>query len=168
VSRPGYAFYDNIYKVVNPIDDNEDWYPRSATETPSYPFTLRKVDVKAMCRLSGLQWISYGNHGVKHRNGVASATGIQIYHYPVRTFAEFEKKVVNHGSSLKNNPRIPPHTGWHVRRWYDMRQQGRLQEEYETLVPDESTMRRWMDLGVVEIDHSIRNILRIANPGAGR
>jgi len=167
VNGPDYVFTDNIYKVINPIDDTEYFYPRSAAETPDYPFTLRRVEVKVLCRLRGLTWIGYGNHAVKHKNRVEHAQDIQIYHFPVRTFSEFERKVVNHGTSLLNNPRIPQHTGWHVRRWYDVYRRGRLRQEYETLVPDKIMLQTWMDAGMVEVDRSIQDMLRAGSSADG-
>lgn len=162
LAAPDYLFYHHLLKVVRPIENDGERFPRGPTLETEFPFTLLKVGAKVMCRLSGLREIGYGNHRAKHWRRTIPSAGIQIYHYPIRTYAEFERKVVNHGSSLINNPHLPAHTGWHVRRWYELYRRGRLREEYETLVPDPEAVRRWLSDGTLEIDRTIRDVFQTA------
>ncbi len=152
---PGYEFHRNLLKVVRPREDSGQRFPRHPTLDTEFPFTLLRPQDKVLCRLRGLKWIGYGNHTVKHRAPVVPAHGIEVYHYPIRTFAELERKVINHGTSLANNPRIPPHTGWHVRRWYELHRRGWLRAEYERLVPSSEAVRGWMEDGTIEQDRSV-------------
>jgi hypothetical protein len=158
LADPGYEFYRNVFKVVRPRDDPGNRFPRHATLNTEFPFSLLRIQPKVLCRLSGRKWIGYGNHTVKHRAPVVSAQDVEVYHYPIRTFPEFERKVINHGTSLANNPRIPLHSGWHVRRWYELYRRGWLREEYDRLVPSSDCVRRWMRDGVVAEDRSIRDL----------
>jgi hypothetical protein len=153
-----YAFHRNVLMVVRPRDDSQDRFPRHATLDTEFPFTLLRIQPKVACRLRGRKWIGYGNHTVKHRAPVVPAEGIEVYHYPIRTFAEFERKVTNHGTSLANNPSIPLHTGWHVRRWYELHRRGLLRAEYERLVPSPDDLRRWMEDGTIEEDRVVRDL----------
>jgi hypothetical protein len=150
-----YEFYRNILKVVKPREDPYGHFPRHASLATPFPFTLHTVEAKVLCRLRGLKWIGYGNHTVRHSGRVAPSLDIQIYHYPVRTFPEFERKVINHGTSLANNPHLLPATGWHVRRWYEIYRRGQLREEYEMLVPESTAIRSWVEDGTIEEDRSI-------------
>ena len=155
LADPGYEFYRNVLKVVRPREDSGERFPRHATLDTEFPFTLLGVQGKVLCRLRGRKWIGYGNHTVRHRGALVPADGIEVYHYPIRTFAEFERKVINHGTSLANNRGIPPHTGWHVRRWYELHRRGWLREEYERLVPSSDAVRRWIEEGTIEEDRLV-------------
>lgn len=155
LADPGYEFYRNVLKVVRPREDSGERFPRHATLDTEFPFTLLGVQGKVLCRLRGRKWIGYGNHTVRHRGALVPPDGIEVYHYPIRTFAEFERKVINHGTSLANNRGIPPHTGWHVRRWYELHRRGWLREEYERLVPSSDAVRRWIEEGTIEEDRLV-------------
>ena len=111
-----------------------------------------------MCRLKGLRSIEYGNHDAIHDGRSSDDAGILIYHYPVRTYQEFLSKVINHGTSLLNNPEIPPRIGWHVRRWYSLHEKGLLEEEYERLLIADDCVETYIQSGVLERDDSIAEI----------
>ncbi|MBI1354542.1 MAG: hypothetical protein GC160_09355 [Acidobacteria bacterium] len=164
VEAPGYAFYDNVYRVVRPFDNSEFHAPPWTLS--ERPVTMSGIGRKVLCRTAGLRSIGYGNHDAAHDGPAVDTAEIEVYHYPVRTFAEFLSKVINHGTSLENNRSIPSHIGWHVRRWYSLYRQGLIEQEYSRLTLDEDAARRYLEAGVVEIDRSMAQQLS-GRPGAG-
>ena len=157
VEAPGYAFRHNTLRVARPFDNAE--FRRPPWKLSKRPVTMSRIGPKVMCRLHGLRSIGYGNHDAVHAGRAADDAAIHVYHYPVRTFTEFLSKVINHGTSLDNNPAIPPTIGWHVRRWYALYQQGLFEEEFRNLVLDESSANNYLEAGVLERDDSMEKRL---------
>lgn len=153
VEAPDYTFYRNTLRVAQPFDNSA--YREPPWRLMEIPVVMTSIGKKVMCRLAGLREIGYGNHYAVHAGSTIDSEGIQIYHYPVRTFLEFRSKVINHGTSLATNAGIPPHIGWHVRRWYALYEQGLLEEEYGRLLVDQCGMEGHLRSGVLQVDDSI-------------
>ena len=154
---PDYAFHHNTLRVRKPYDNSifhEPPWRLSRT-----PVVMTAVGRKVMCRLDGLRGVGYGNHDAAHDGPAVECSDILIYHYPVRTFAEFLSKVVNHGTSLENNPAIPAHIGWHVRRWFALYRQGLIEEEYRRLLVPEERVEPYLNEGILSEDRSITSLL---------
>jgi glycosyl transferase family 2 len=149
-----YDFYRHHLRVSR-LQKCSDGLRYEPAELSDEPVILSGVRKKVMCRLDGLRRVGYGNHDAVHDGPVRQSTGIHIYHYPVRTFDEFQKKVVNHGTSLENNPGLPRDIGWHVRRWYSLYRQGLLRDEYDRLVLDEARASSYVESGVIEPDFTL-------------
>ncbi|KJV06967.1 glycosyltransferase family 2 protein [Methylocucumis oryzae] len=83
-----------------------------------------------------------GNHDIllaNHRRNFVKniSQDIEILHFPVRGFEQFQKKIINNGEGLANLSKLThtdPVAAWHVKRWYALYQQGRLKEEYQRLL----------------------------------
>lgn len=56
---------------------------------------------------------------------------IVVHHYPVRSYEQFEHKVVISGEALA---RRGNDVAWHLQKWYRSYQGGRLRQEYDGLV----------------------------------
>jgi hypothetical protein len=155
VESPGYIFHHNILRVAKPGDSRP--FQQPPWELGETPVVMTEIGRKVMCRLNGLNGVGYGNHDARHEGRSALCADILIYHYPVRTFREFLTKVINHGTSLENNPSIPPHIGWHVRRWFALYRQGLIEEEYRRLLVDRQQMEGYLQSGVLIEDRTISN-----------
>jgi len=156
---PHYMFSDNIMKVARPFGIHKN--APDPEEKLDFGIMLRTMPAKVMCSLKGLKSVGMGNHSVEHESGapVQSPT-IQIYHYPLRTYAQFEKKVVNQGAALTSNKRFDEGTGWHTRRWYALYRQGKLREEYELMVLQDQQMRDLIRRGILQEDFTLKNALQ--------
>jgi GT2 family glycosyltransferase len=78
--------------------------------------------------------IAQGNHdvrGVPHERQVCT-TDIRIDHYPIRSYHQFQRKVINGGSAYARSG-LPNRYGVHWREWYRRWQHGELQAVYEEL-----------------------------------
>ncbi len=87
--------------------------------------------------------IGMGNHKVTMLCPRKRECDIRIYHYNIRSFAEFEKKIINGGKQLELH--VQKNHGRHWRYFYDLYKAGRLAEEYERVVGTASLDRLTQD-----------------------
>lgn len=79
--------------------------------------------------------VAQGNHDVEFTGACHAMEGhgpIELCHYPLRSYPQFETKVRNGGSSYAKNTELTPFTGGHKRYWYKLLQSNLLQYEYYT------------------------------------
>lgn len=102
--------------------------------------------------------VAQGNHRVQAPGlgAVADDGRLEILHFPLRTYDQFERKIVQGGNAYTRNPNLRAGTTW--RMLYERHQQGRLPEYWDTQLldvpPDEA-----VDAGVVVPDHRLRDRL---------
>lgn len=102
--------------------------------------------------------IAMGNHNVamkKYR--MAYCPYIRLYHYSVRNYAHFERKVVTGGNAYENYPDIEK--GKHWRRWYRYYKEGKLEEAYyKEFAMDK--VSELLNYGVIARDNTVENYMR--------
>jgi hypothetical protein len=88
---------------------------------------------KAFCLARGLIGMYVGNHESRSIPRVsANSENIRVYHYPVRSFEQFERKVINgHRATLKAS--LGEGVNWHWREYYQAWENGQLRQMYEEL-----------------------------------
>ncbi|MBX2824013.1 MAG: glycosyltransferase family 2 protein [Gammaproteobacteria bacterium] len=156
-ARPDYQFRDNRYQVLRDWTDPAAVLGLVSEEGAVHPslydngvhMMIRTLPGKVITRLEGLESVAMGNHGAKHALKKQGTDAIDIAHYPIRHYEQFEKKVVNYGSSLENNQRFSASTSRHLRHWYQCYQAGSLREEYKLMVPEEAVLLKLVEEGVV-------------------
>ena len=80
--------------------------------------------------------VKMGNHRVNGpRLGKrVRSDEIEILHFPMRTYEQFENKIVKGGRALAANTELPPGKGSTWRHLYELWQRGKLREHYEAAV----------------------------------
>jgi len=142
VQNNGYQFSDNNYRVI------QDWLnaksalnlkdDSTALLDTNQHVIIRTLPGKVITRLNGLESIDMGNHGATHQLNRINTNHIEVAHYPIRSYEQFKCKVVNYGSSLKNNSRFGARTSLHLRRWFESHERNELHTDYQAIVlPDE-------------------------------
>jgi hypothetical protein len=88
---------------------------------------------KALCLARGLVGMYSGNHESRSIPHIAvRSDNIRVYHYPVRSYEQFERKVVQgHRAALKAS--FETSAAWHWRGYYEAWESGRLPEVYAEL-----------------------------------
>jgi hypothetical protein len=88
---------------------------------------------KPFCLARGLLGMYAGNHESRSIPRILSRSeNIRIYHYPVRSYEQFERKVVQgYRAVLKASGEES--TAWHWRAYYESWENGRLPQVYEEL-----------------------------------
>lgn len=144
---PDFRFYRNTHRVKQdvPLTEGEQQWNDSDTNT-----VARLILDKVMTRTDGLSTIEYGNHGAEHDLFTEECSSVTIYHFPVRTYQQFEKKVKNYGESLKANTRFEESSSVHLRYWYKRYLQGKLIQEYESIAFSEERLAKLEQQGYLE------------------
>lgn len=97
--------------------------------------------------------------------GVELAPGwqpVDILHYPLRSYAQFEAKVRNGGRALERHP--DPHFNPHLRRLYGLYRDGRLPERYAELVHDDRAVEAGIARGRLLRDRRLPSYLSGGDP----
>jgi Glycosyl transferase family 2 len=106
-----------IYRVASPIPVPQlnDWM----TDPLPCPYFYLALPEKVLLRAAGLEYVDQGNHGARYSKAPESRpAAITIFHFPVRSAAQFRRKVLQGGAAYAQNTDISAQTGWHWRRWY--------------------------------------------------
>ena len=101
-------------------------------KTRSLNLKDRPLPPKAIHRGDPDVVVTHGNHGVRGPRfpNHLERGEIVVYHYPIRSYDQFETSVRNFGTSYAQNTELPASAGFHSRYWYELLQQGKLPREY--------------------------------------
>jgi len=117
-----------------------------------HPWIIETPKPKVMAAAHIILEVEQGNHAVKttKRTACATCADVVLRHYPIRSYQQFERKVMNGGSAYACNRYLPPGIGWHWRRWYKLYQRGELQAEFERqVIRSSAELQHWRAAGVV-------------------
>ncbi len=152
LEKANYAFYLNVLaatRAVPLLTGEQPWSDDNSN------CLARPVMDKVLTRVQGLKSVGYGNHGAEHQLAQVGCDNITILHFPVRTFAQFKRKVVNYGESLAKNQRLPAASSLHLRYWYDRHLAGKLHEDYAQITFSDERLRQLLADHSVQIDSRI-------------
>ena len=122
----------NIFPEAKSLEDDEKFYYNtrgilSEQNTSSFKYTS-----KCMLRTKDYESIAQGNYNAKMHNKRAIVYGdITIFHYGIRTYKQFENKVLKGHIALQNQGK---EIGAHWREFYKAYEEGRLFEVYENFL----------------------------------
>lgn len=156
---PNYRFYDNVHAVVKnvPLSEGQEKWANHDMNT-----VARHVLDKVMTRTQGLTEVGYGNHGATHELDKTDCGTVSIYHYPVRTYAQFQKKVVNYGKSLEKNTRFGQGSSMHLRYWYQRYLDGKLEQDYEAISFSQTELDNFVQQGYAREDDTLVQFFKTA------
>lgn len=155
--QTGYHFSQAEYKVQYPI-----CYDRDVQKTdPNISMLMVPISPKVIVNPNGFIKISGGNHRAKHIGKALTARrepNIEVLHFPIRSYEQFEANIQNRQKLLKQNARM----GDHYRRWVRLYEDGQLEKEFARLVTDEAELSVLETLGVAKRDVSASQVIRSA------
>jgi Glycosyl transferase family 2. len=128
-------YFNSIYRVENPV-----FYDKARQlQQEKVSIVLTKIAPKVIVNPHGLFQIAGGNHSAIHIKNMKAIFGrsekgpkfadINVYHYPIRSYEQFEKNIQNRKMLLESGKDI--RMGVHYKRWVKMYNSGLLKEEYE-------------------------------------
>lgn len=81
-----------------------------------------------------------GNHDIVGKPQVRRhpTNAVKIYHFPIRSYKQFERKVIEAGTAYSSGPHARNRNGWHWKGWYKMYQAGELEKYYQRLFSPDS------------------------------
>lgn len=153
--QSGYRFHDSRLRVDNPV-----FYGNQDLGRDAVTIVLSKIGPKVIVNPHGLLKIKGGNHRAKHiarlldynkpYDRIKKFEAIAVYHYSMRGFAHFERNVRQRKMMLEKDPQV--RMGNHYRRWSELDDQGRLEEEYERFILAGEDLGALKKFGVVTKD----------------
>lgn len=84
--------------------------------------------------------VAQGNHIVTgdYFGTILYDCDIEIFHFPMRTYSQFENKISKGGKAYENNKNLPKESGYTWRELYKLYMKGKLREYYNQFVLDEN------------------------------
>ncbi|MCG6862839.1 MAG: glycosyltransferase family 2 protein [Chromatiaceae bacterium] len=106
--------------------------------------------------------VAQGNHSVaiggQEINVMPSQ--IQIFHFPLRSYRQFENKVVKGGQAYQNNTELPKEIGWTWRRLFALYQEGKLPSYYSQQIYGDDAIENGIADGTLVEDRRLLEFLR--------
>jgi hypothetical protein len=160
----------DVYGVVSvPLFDFVPFVDESRPVDQRMTFRRRRRGkVKVAHRGDPHVTVAMGNHrldATSHEPYPGDA-GVVIFHFPARSYQQFEAKVANGGAALARNTELPYESGQHWRRLYALLQDGQLKEHYrENVVFGRRRLLRGLLTGELVVDRRLQRHLAKVNRG---
>jgi hypothetical protein len=106
--------------------------------------------------------VAQGNHRV-FRGGVPLdrvGRGFRILHYPLRSYRQFENKIIHGGAAYARNTKLPPHVGHAWRYLYACWQAGGLRAHYRERMLSGLVAESGLRSGDLLYDDTLLGVLR--------
>ena len=102
--------------------------------------------------------IGQGNHHVYLYGEKLNASNapITIFHFPIRSYQQYERKIVNGGRALFNNISINPKFGQHWKKDYHLYLEGRLRENFDKKILTDEKIEDGIVEGIFVRDFRIK------------
>lgn len=143
--------------VKNPI-----YYSKQVQiEEDNISIPLAKISPKVLVNPHGLFRIKGGNHRARHVMRLVNQCNsdeVVVYHYPIRSYEQFERNILNRQPLLHKGARM----GDHYRRWVRMLDQGKLEEEFSRFVMTDKDAEVLTRFGVIERSTVARDAIQSA------
>jgi len=151
---PRNIFADARWRIAQPVPNRPLAKP---LEDPlAAPYLYLDLPSKVLCRAAGLENVEQGNHSATYANASQEhSQAITIYHYPIRGFGHFLRKVTLGGAAYANNKELHESVGWHWRRWYGMVRSNRAVAAFQETMPSHAQLECELKCGVVLCDSTM-------------
>ncbi|MEO1222939.1 MAG: glycosyltransferase family 2 protein [Pseudomonadota bacterium] len=120
------------------------------------PYFYLALPPKILVKTQGLSSVAMGNHSATFDQKAKQVpSDIIVYHFPVRSVAQFEQKVVHGGEARERDKSLPKSTSWHWRRWYRLFREHGPGVAIADALPSAQRLARDIASGVVVEDRSL-------------
>jgi hypothetical protein len=176
--------YCRRYNMLYPYDheDSGPWFRRliyraarpqpipqlSARLTQPLPTAYYCFDLpkKALVRTEGLVRVHHGNHSADFAVPVRTElTDLGIYHFPIRSAAQFEKKIMQGGEAFARNSKLPQGVGWHWRRWYRMIKEEGVETALADALLSADGIEAGLEDGTIRADRTLTELSHLPRQG---
>lgn len=120
---------------------------------------------KVLHRGSANVQVSQGNHSVTEPGGVKvlKCPALEILHFPLRSYAQFENKIVKGGEAYRRNTELPSGVGQTWRRLYEKYEMGALRSYYDEQALSSAMIADGLANGSLVEDRRLINYLEANN-----
>jgi hypothetical protein len=149
------SWMESEYRVANQILSRENHANTN--------IMLGKIGRKTIINPHGYIKTNAGNHSAEH---IAfwkkhEPDTIHIYHYPFRSWKQFENKIKLYVKILKTNPNAK--IGSHVKKWVKLYEEGKLLDEFEKMVFDNEKLKCLQDINILKKDTKPKELFKKFN-----
>ena len=151
-------------------DDNTSFAERMTARLTQYapindPTSFYRPVVKVAHRADPQVVVARGNHTLLDSSFGPLTTWhpLEVLHFPLRSRAQWRRKVQLQGDAFTKHIERAG-TGYHLKS-YDALQEGRIDEQYESLVVDDVELERGLADGTLVLDTRLRDSLRTVREG---
>ncbi len=162
-------FFKSPYYVKNPIFYSKE----NQLNSKKISITLTKIAPKTIINPHGLIYLRGGNHKALHianiidylRSGydkIKRFKDIEVFHYPIRSYTQFEKNIRNRKRLLESRKKIA--MGPHYRRWVELYNIGELEDEfYRSIIFKEDDIKTLLKYDIIEYNERVNLKIRGIN-----
>jgi hypothetical protein len=158
-------FFNSEYRVENPIFYKKD----NQLSQEKVSIILTKIGPKVIVNPKGLLLIRGGNHKAlhlgnirdyfRHYDKIKRFDEIEVFHYPIRSYEQFEKNIKNRKRLLEDKKHIK--MGPHYRRWVKLYNEGKLKEEFDNrIVFNQNEINVFTKYGILKKEKKIKAIIK--------
>ncbi|PVX29354.1 glycosyltransferase family 2 protein [Sphingomonas pokkalii] len=159
VGSPDGAPMTHIYRNRRPFHP-EDYRSRVTRGDRDiafdYPIHMVRIEPKVVFLLEEMGEIMMAGHGIISHAGEMLQPkpdgSAVIFHYPLRSFEQFAKKVAAFGTVFEKHPHLDRGISWQTRYLWELDEPGALERAFLRCFPDEAELRHWIDTGVLVRD----------------
>jgi hypothetical protein len=111
--------------------------------------------------------VAPGTHSIRGGElpAVPAVDMLEIFHFPMRSYEQFERKVVQIGLGYEQLPDRSPQTGCDQLALLELQRAGKLRDYYDGLVLDQPALERGLQLGTIVIDRRLADFMRDLRAG---
>ncbi len=111
--------------------------------------------------------VAPGNHSIGGVDLSIMPAGevLEIFHFPMRSFEQFERKVVQTGLGYEQLPDRIPGNGCDQIALFELHRAGKLRDYYDGLVLDQPTLERGLQLGTIVVNRRLDDFMRDLQAG---
>jgi len=111
--------------------------------------------------------VAPGNHSIRGVDLAPVPAGevLEIFHFPMRSYEQFEHKVVQIGHGYEQLPDRAPTTGVDQLALLERHREGTLREYYDGLVLDKTSIERGLRMGTLVVDRRLDDFMRTLRSG---
>jgi hypothetical protein len=129
--------------------DDPFWRKLTVRERNTLNHQGKVLPGKVCHRASPTVFVSQGNHGIRNVPGkLVTTQDIQILHFPLRSYDQFERKIRFGGAAYERNTKVGSNAGRHWRDQYQQFLAGRLPAVYREQLPTDKDVQAGLQEGL--------------------
>jgi Glycosyl transferase family 2 len=149
-------------------DDEGPFYSRLVhREASSLNLSGHALELKVAHRPHPDVVVAPGNHSIRGADLPAVPVGdvLEIFHFPMRSYKQFERKVVQIGHGYEQLTDRSPMVGCDQLALLELHREGKLRDYYDGLVLDPAALERGLQLGTIVVDRRLEDFMRSLRSG---
>ncbi len=149
-------------------DDEGPFYSRLVhREASSLNLSGFELELKVAHRPCPGVVVAPGNHSLRgvELPCVPISEMLEIFHFPMRSYEQFERKVVQIGHGYEQIPNLSPDVGGDQLALLARHRAGKLHDYYDGLVLDGDALERGLQMGSIVVDRRLESFMRDLRSG---